>query len=108
MFNEPSPGDIWVQTAQIQTKNNGKVTLAISDENGTLSKTTELAEELFKAQFFPDPNQAGNFIKKVQIEEMHQDDNSYLIAILNANGGKIKGMKISQRVFKEQFHLPQI
>jgi len=108
MLNEPRIGDIWVQYAQIQSQANGKMKITVSDENGTLSRALEVTEEFFKSQFFPDPNQSGNFIKKVQIEEIHPDDNSYLIAVLNAQGEKINGLKISQRFFKQQYHLPLI
>ena len=109
MFGDPSPGDIWAQTAQIIAEENGSVILDVSDEHGGLFKQAKMPEGFFKSTFSPHPHTPNLYIKRVRIEEVEENHISFVVIDLNGNplnyGSQVS--KIKKRLFLETYHLNQ-
>ncbi|OGY41398.1 MAG: hypothetical protein A2Y82_00220 [Candidatus Buchananbacteria bacterium RBG_13_36_9] len=109
MFGDPSPGDIWVQLAQIIKTDGDKYEVALSNENGGFDNSSQkISKELFHTYYFSNPLDPQNYLKKVQIIEIHDEDASMLIADLDLNNNQLKTRKLGQKAFKKSFHLDQV
>jgi len=109
MFGDPTPGDIWVQLAVIIKTEGDKYEVALSNESGSINDHCQtISRDFFHKYYFRNPLDPQNYLKKVQIIEIHNDDSSMLVADLDLNNNLLKTRKLGQRAFKKSFYLDQV